>query len=112
MTGLSENKRPGSDGNRSGPWSNHPEKEIDMNEVERSTSGGGRPAATPMISDDLDRPVDDVSRARSIILTVWMALKSQDFVENGGADATFLAETLYEAFERTSRAQRTMEMQS
>ncbi len=83
-----------------------------MNELEHSTSGGGRPATTPMISEDLDRPVDDVSRARSIILTVWMALKCQDFVENGGADATFLAETLYEAFERTSRAQRTMEMQS
>ncbi|TCQ28237.1 hypothetical protein [Rhizobium sp. PP-CC-3G-465] len=54
-------------------------------------------------------PIDDIGRAKSIILTVWMALLSPDFTDNGGADAGDIADTLYEAFERIGRAKRNME---
>ena len=61
------------------------------------------------MSTEKVNPLDDIDRAKSIVLTVWMALHSPDFMEGGGSDAGSIADTLYEAFERIGRAKRNME---
>lgn len=80
-----------------------------MNSSEHSTGADGKPAGMQNTARDKSDPAEDLFTARAFVLTVWLAMKSQDFEENGGADALFLAGTLYEAFERISRAQRTLE---
>jgi hypothetical protein len=55
-----ENKRSGSDGNRSGPWSKHPDKEKDMN-VQTITTA--MPMGQENICDHVDRLTRDLSEA-------------------------------------------------
>lgn len=55
------------------------------------------------------RPADDVNRAKAIVFTVWLALSAPEF--DAEADGSMVADTLYEAFERLARAERTMEGQ-
>lgn len=65
---------------------------------------------TPMTRDPETGwlPADDVNRAKAIVLTVWLALKSDDLADNTGGDADAVADTLYEAYQRLARAEKTM----
>jgi hypothetical protein len=56
-----KNKRPGSDGNRSGPWFKHPAKEIEMNNTEHSTAAAIKPDGKRKPTDqEIVKAVDDL----------------------------------------------------
>jgi hypothetical protein len=52
-------------------------------------------------------PADDVNRAKAIVTTVWLALSSESF-EGSASDVAAIGDTLFEAMERLSRAEKNM----
>ncbi|OQP86032.1 hypothetical protein BTR14_13190 [Rhizobium rhizosphaerae] len=66
-----------------------------MNEAMNNTVNDGSPSHVPTANVGFSSD-DHVQRAKSIVLTVWMALNGPDIVESDTRD---VSETLYEAYE-------------
>lgn len=64
-----------------------------------------RAAAEGMPANSIPMPADDINRAKAIVLTVWLALQSADATCD---DIGAIGDTLYEALDRLTRAEKQM----
>lgn len=55
-------------------------------------------------------PADDVNRAKATILTIWLALHHHDIAGYSVGDVEAFVDTIYEAYQRLSRAEKVMEV--
>ena len=98
---LQTTKDPAATAIAPGHGSNIPKQETKMNSQDIST----RPASPPV---PFHNPIDEVHRAKSIVLTVWMAMHYPDIEGGCTGDVGALSDVLYEAFVRLGNAEKAM----